>query len=162
MKKQDFERMLSSEQQRQIVNTIERQIRMYLEYDQKANEFFYEPYTSMRKSYSLTAAILSGFSSKHLSVEGLCSCDMYYGLKDKLCQPELSCDHCVFQIYSSGSSLNGNPVLKRAKQLNSRLQNTPLFFVIVFSTTKQSKLKSVVARIPDSRGKMIDEYRMYP
>lgn len=124
------------------------------------DDLFYEPYTCMRAKHSLTSAVISGFSPKYLSIEGLNSKDVYYGIGDQMSQPEISSEKAVFQIYSDGATLENQVIKDRCAKYNS--DNTPpIFFVIQYKANKMYQLKSINVCFFDKNATLIETHNIY-
>lgn len=129
-----------------------------LEY-RKMNKMYYEPYTTMRVKHGLTSAVLSGFSPANMEIEGLKSEDVYYGLNNKLCQPEIISDRAVFHIYSDGSDLKNGLILKRCEEYNNNF-DAPIYFIVRFKANLQ-KLFWIKILFLDSSARIIEETIVY-
>lgn len=129
-----------------------------LEY-RKMNKMYYEPYTTMRVKHGLTSAVLSGFSPTNIRIEGLITEDVYYGLNNKLCQPEIRSDRAVFHIYSDGADLENGLIIQRCKEYNNNF-DAPIYFVIQFKASSQ-KLSWIKILFFDSKARIIEETIVY-
>lgn len=129
----DINNLLTKEQISTVCRIINEQCRLFAAMEDNYDELFYEPYTTYRRSHSLTSAVLSGFAPKRLDDEGLTAVDIYYGLNNRLSQPEIYTDSSVFHIYSSGSDLKGKRILELAEMMNADLNMPPVFFLVIFT-----------------------------
>lgn len=145
-----LERLLTKEQQDSIVTIIKNQCERFALLEEQNQDLFYQPYTKSRKEHNRTSAVISGFAPDRLNLEGITVVDLNYGLHNQMCQPELSCENGVFQIYSSGSKLNGKKIYERCDQYNKNIKLSPLFFLIVFHVSENGNLTRVEMRLPDS------------
>ena len=118
-----IEDYLSLDQIRGIIEVIKHRCLMFKQY----NELLYKPYAANRAKHCLTGVVISGFSPKFINIPGLKSEDVYYGLMDRLCQPEIRCDKAVFHIYSNGSKLNNKVIIDRCRKINAT-DIPPVFF----------------------------------
>lgn len=151
-----LDRLLTSEQERRIVEIIKSQCRQYQHLEHERRSLFYEPYTQMRKKHEVTSAVISGFAPGRVEIEGIQTADLNYGLNDKLAQPELRCENGIFHIYSDGSDLKGKKIFERCEEMNKDVSNPPLFFIIVFFVSKDGALQKIEMRLPNKDGKMIE------
>ena len=153
--------LLSESQQNKIVEIIKKQCRKYQNFMKQKQILFYDPYTSMRRKYDLTSAVISGFSPDSFNVEELSVQDLNYGLNNKLCQPELRSQNGIFHIYSNGSDLKGQKIKERCREYNENLREYPVFFVIVFSAETDAKLQKVEIKLFNSDANIIESYTIY-
>lgn len=145
----------------EIVRTISTACIRYRAFDEKFQELFYTPYTTMRKKGAVTSAVLSAFSPEQCQIVGFTSQDIYYGLNEKLAQPELVSDNVVLQIYSNGSDLSGKPIKERSKMYNRDLTTSPIFLIVVFSASKEGLLSRIQLKLPNADGEIINEETIY-
>jgi hypothetical protein len=148
-----IDELLTEKQQEQIVSIMKRQ----LDKLNQSGSVFYGPYVRTRKKYLATGAVLSGFAPGKFHVDGVSSVDLDYGLNNQLCQPELSCEKGIFHIYSDGSQRDGLKVKERCKSMNDNTTEPPVFFMVVFSLTKNGKLKRVELHLPDKSGNDVSQ-----
>ena len=151
-----IEDYLSLDQVNSIIDVIKQRCLNF----KKFNDMFYKPYAAMRAKHSLTGAVISGFSPKHINIPGLKSEDVYYGLMNSLCQPEIRCDKAVFHIYSNGSKLNNKVIIDRCRKINAT-DIPPVFFIIQFYASEDGTLQSIKAKYFDSKARVIHIESIY-
>lgn len=150
----DIHSILTEEQITSIVSIIETRCNMFQD---STDGLFYDPYSNMRGPHALTAAILTGFASVNMNVEGLTSQDVYYGLQNKMCQPELYNENGVFHIYSSNANCGKSKIVQeRCKQYNTDMAQKPTFYIIQFAV-KCNQLVRLALLLPDSKAQIVDE-----
>lgn len=150
--------ILSETLESKIVQTIQSRCHQFAKSEKINSMLYYEPYTTYRKKYSLTAAVLSGFSPSAFSVEGVKTEDLKYGLANNLCLPELHSDSAIIQIYSDGAKpLNNAIVRNRCKEFNLVGSAKPQFLIIQFSASKDGILSAIHAMYPDENCNVVDE-----
>ena len=115
----------------------------------------------MRHKHSVTTAIISGFAPGKFQIEGITSKDLNYGLRDKLVQPELSCEKGVFHIYSDGSDLKGRKIFERCKEMNDSIESPPVFFLLIVSVTKDGQLNKIEICLPDKEACIVERINIY-
>jgi len=158
MEANDF---LTTKQQKEIVNAIIDRCRRYKSLEEQFDSLFYKPYTKMREKHLLTSAVLSAFSPMELSIDGIKSNDIYYGLNNNLSQPELICDRGIFHIYSDGSNLKGNRITELSAKYNEDTMHTPVFFIIVFTADNSCNLTKVELCALDKNGSITERIMIY-
>ncbi|MBP3272475.1 MAG: hypothetical protein J6M17_09670 [Ruminococcus sp.] len=123
-------------------------------------DLFYEPYTCMRAKHTLTSAVISGFSPNDLEIEGLSSKNVFYGIGNKMAQPEISNENAIFQIYSDGASLENQVIKDRCADYNS--DNTPpIFFIIRYKANRKNLLKSIDVCFLNKDATIIETHNIY-
>lgn len=152
---------ISDSQVNEIIKIISNACTKYRAYDKKFKNLFYEPYTTMRKKYTVTSAVISAFSPKFCNIDGFTSRDIRYGLHNAMAQPELVSQNVILQIYSNGSDLKGKPIKKQSALHNQSMSNKPIFMIIVFTVNKGGILSNVEIKIPDASGKIIETQTIY-
>lgn len=157
----DIQCLLTSEQKKQIIVVIERSCYRFKTIQAQTESLFYEPYTEMRQKYSVTSAIISGFAPGRYDIRGISSSTIFYGLNNKLAQPELKCESGYFQIYSNGSDLKGTVIKERCQLYNCNLDTTPVFFLLVVTVSKNGDLKKIEICLPNKDGIIIDRDSIY-
>ena len=151
-----IEDYLSLNQIRGIIEVIKHRCLMFKQY----NELLYKPYAANRAKHCLTGVVISGFSPKFINIPGLKSEDVYYGLMNRLCQPEIRCDKAVFHIYSNGSKLNNKVIIDRCRKINAT-DIPPVFFIIQFYASEDGTLQSIKAKYFDSKARVIHTESIY-
>lgn len=157
----DITCLLTGEQKKQIISIIERNCYRFKTIQAQTESLFYEPYTEMRQKYSVTSAIISGFAPGRYDIRGISSSTVYYGLNNKLAQPELKCENGYFQIYSNGSDLKGAVIKERCQLYNHNLETTPVFFLLVVTVSKKGDLKKIDICLPDEDGIIVSRASIY-
>ena len=156
-----IKKLLSMQQKNQIIEIIKDRCRRFKKIEMQYETLFYKPYTTMRHKYTATSAVLSGFAPGIISVDGITSTDLNYGLHNNLVQPELRCENGIFHIYSDGSDLKGKKIIERCKEMNSDLTTAPVFFLIIVHISKEGTLKKVEMCLPDKDGNIIIKDTIY-
>ena len=156
-----IDQLLTDQQAHKIVEIIKKQCMYFQSFMKQSDSFFYAPYTQMRQKYLATSAVISGFASGRFQIEGIASTDLYYGLNNRLVQPELSCENGVFHIYSSGSSLDGKPIKERCEKMNCSIDSPPVFFMIVVHVSTKGQLNKVEICLPNQKGKIVNRKSIY-
>lgn len=121
---------------------------------------FYEPYTCMRAKHTLTSAVISGFSPDDLEIEGLSSTNVFYGIGNKMAQPEISNENAIFQIYSDGASLDNQVIKDRCSDYNSD-STPPIFFIIRYKANRKNILKSIDVCFLNKDATIIETHNIY-
>lgn len=152
---------ITDSQIQEIICTILNACIKYREFNKQCKDLFYEPYTTMRKKFSVTSAVLSAFSPIQCHITGFSVRNIYYGLHNQLAQPELMSDNAVLQIYSNGSDLKSNPIKENSKKYNCDLTTKPIFLVVVFFVNKESLLSKIQIKLPNADGEIIEEETIY-
>lgn len=147
---------ITSQQLSSIIEIIKNRCDQFNKFD----SLFYEPYTTMRKKHSLTLAVISGFSPDDMDIKGLKTQNVYYGLNDKMAQPEIHCKNAVIQIYSDGSKLNNYIIKTRCEEYNQDTQK-PIFFIVRFTANKKNVLKSIDICFLDSEANITETINVY-
>lgn len=150
---------LTQAQQQQIRSVIVDRCRRFRMFEKQFDDLFYVPYTAMRHKQTLTSAVLSGFAPEVLKIEGITSETVYYGLQDKLAQPELRTKNAVFQIYSNGSDLKGKLIKARCAEFNK--SNSPIFFLVVFHAAGDGELKQIEVCFLDSEAQVVERQTIW-
>ena len=156
-----IDEILSNELKESIVQQVQTQFSEFKHYQQMQSQMFYEPYAAVRKKHNLTAAVISGFAPGRFVKPGITVSDVYYGLHDKMCQPELRTAEVVIQIYSNGSDLKGKVIKDRCQRYNRNSVMRPHFLLIVFFANSKSELTKVEAQYPDASGNIIETQELY-
>ncbi len=156
-----IESLLTKTQQEQIIKTIQSQCLRYQSFERQAEALYYEPYTNIRKKYSVTSAVISGFAPGRCKIDEVTVSDLNYGLQGKLSQPELYSANGVFHIYSDGSDLKGKRIKELSERYNGDLSSTPVFFLIVFSADKEGQLNKIEIRLPDATAQKYQKKVIY-
>lgn len=153
------ETLLTEKQKNSIVEVVQTQCRRFQDLEEQG--LFYEPYTEMRKKHIATSAVISGFAPGRLNIEGITVRDLYYGLKDKMAQPELQCNNGAFHIYSNGSDLKGEIILERCREMNQDITIVPVFFLIIVTMNKDGVLSRIDIKLPNANGVIVEELCIY-
>ena len=150
-----IESLLTKTQQEQIIKTIQSQCLRYQSFERQAEALYYEPYTNIRKKYSLTSAVISGFAPGRCKIDEVTVSDLNYGLQGKLSQPELN------NVMSKLKKLLGKRIKELCERFNGDLSSTPVFFLIVFSADKEGQLNKIEIRLPDATAQKYQKKVIY-
>lgn len=156
----NLEDFVDRKQQQEIITIIQTQCHRFQEQERQFQSLFYGPYVTMRHKYSLTSAVLSGFTP-NTAVSGFQIDVVHYGLNDMLCQPELRSKKAIVQIYSDGSNLNSKVFKDRCAKYNHDLTTMPVFLPFVFYANVKQGLNRIIALLPDKEGKPVSQYSIY-
>ena len=156
-----IEQLLDKDLSQVIVDRIKKQFAQHHQLSKAESNLYYRPYTQGRKTYDLTAAVLSGFAADRFSVPGINVVDVPYGLGHRLGQPELQGRGLLIQIYSNGSDLKGRVIEDRCTKYNKDFSTKPVFLLIVFHRNAKYELTRVEAYLPDQSGVIIEKKCLY-
>lgn len=156
-----IDEILNDELKAIIVQQIQIQFSKFKQYQQVQSQIFYEPYTAIRRKHNLTAAIISGFAPERFVKPGITVSDIYYGLHNKMCQPELKTADVVMQIYSNGSDLKGKIIKDRCQKYNCSNSARPKFLLIMFYSNPENDLIKIEAQYPDANGNVVETQELY-
>ena len=138
--------------------TRSRQIQAHEQYERQLE---YTPYCTMRKKHNTTGLLLSVFAPDRFKHEGIRVTDIYYGLHDKLGQPELALDDAVIQIYSNGSDLKGKIISERCAMYNDSEESRPQFLIMVVTMNGEGVTSGIELRRPDKSMEIVETKKLY-
>ena len=156
----DLKNYITEKQQHEICSIIQMQCRRFQEMEREYRSLFYEPYISMRQKYSVTTAVLSGFTP-HTAITGFKISIIHYGLHGKLAQPELKSERAILQIYSNGSNLNARVFKERCATYNEDFSTLPVFIPVVFYADEKGNLRRINAILPNKDGIQVEQFSLY-
>lgn len=160
----DVCKYINSAQQEAIVDIITERCRRYKALEQQSSSLFYDPYTTMRIKHTLTSAVISGFAPNNDGreiIDGVTSTTIFYGLGNRMAQPELRTKNAVFHIYSDGASQNTDVVKTRCKLYNSDLSKPPIFLLVIFRASKKGELDGIDICLPNAFGEIVERHTIY-
>lgn len=141
-----------------IISTINERCKLFHD---RNEDLYYGPYVSMRKQHALTSAVLTGFAPENISIEGISSKDVHYGLLGKMCQPELFNENAIIHIYSSNANIETNNLVReRCKQYNTDIKNSKPIFCIIRFRVKNDQLIGLTMLLPNNEVKIVEEYEI--
>lgn len=156
-----IDELISQEHIDVIVERLLTQSRKIQAHELKERELEYTPYCTMRKKHNTTGRLLSAFAPDRFHHEEICVTDIYYGLHDKLGQPELILDNAVVQIYSNGSDLKGKIISERCEMYNHSEESRPQFLIIVVTMNGDGVVSGIELCRPDKETKIVEVKKIY-
>lgn len=138
--------------------TRSRQIQAHEQYERQLE---YAPYCTMRKKHNTTGKLLSVFAPDRFVHDEISVTDVYYGLHDKLGQPELTVDEAVIQIYSNGSDLKGKIISERCETYNKSDESRPQFLIMVVTMNGEGVISGIDLCRPDKSSKIVEAKKIY-
>lgn len=156
-----IDELISKEHIDVIVEQLLMQSRKIQAHELNERQLEYMPYCTMRKKHNNTGRLLSVFAPDRFYHEEICVTDVYYGLHDKLGQPELALDEAVIQIYSNGSDLKGKIISERCEKYNNSEESRPQFLIMVVTINDVCVISGIELRRPDKSAKVVEVKTLY-
>lgn len=122
----------------------------------KYPELYDEDYMRGRK-HSYTASVLAGFQESTI-IPDMVVTKRQYGLFH--CQPELSSDTAVVQLYSDEATLKNDEIKKKCQEFNSTASGKR-YLIMQFSLSKKGNLHKVDIVDLDGDAKEISRQTIY-
>lgn len=127
------------------------QIQMHAQNERKLG---YAPYCVMRKKHNVTGLMLSAFAPDRFEHANIIVIDIYYGLNNKMSQPELKVDDSIIQIYSDGYDRKNKVVIDRCQRYNYSDESRPLFLIMVVTINSEGIISKIMLQRPNKSTKL--------